>query len=390
MSKKIIVVGGGVAGLAAAEAARKNDELAEITLICGESVPPYNRTQLSHIFHENKTLDKLLLKPLHWFSDNKIQLKMGELVKEILPEKKQLVTLTGSIYTYDVLILATGAINYLPPIVKDHGPRVATLRNIEDATEIRLACLGANRVIVVGGGLLGLEAAFSLKQYGNKVSVVELAPTLLPKQTNEKTSLQIQNAVIQSGIDLFLGESVTAIDESDSSITVTLASGKKLTSDLVLFSIGIRANTLLAKNIGLATNKGIIVNDFMQTSDPNIFACGDCAEASGVIYGLWAIAQKQGTVAGTNAVGGQNKFVPWIPRTVFNSFGINLFSIGEIISMPKDNEQIVILEENSESSFGQLYLRNGKAVGALLFNTTKLVGKVTKLVENNSPFTSEL
>lgn len=390
MTKKILIIGGGAAGLSAAEAARKENKSCEITLVCSEKIPPYNRTQISSIFHENKSTDKLVLKPTNWFEDNKINLMLNNTVIEILPQENKVVLKNNTTRQYDSLIIATGANNFLPPYAQE-SQHVTSLRSLEGAYQVKESLSQNSHVVIIGGGLLGLEAAYSLMKCGHSVSIIEVAQQLLPKQTDMKTSLLIKEAIENAGINLYLGTSVTDIKEVDNEVNITLSNGQHLNAKLVLFSIGIRSDISLAQNAGLLTNKGISVNDKMQTSIPNIFACGDCAEHNGVVYGLWSVAIKQGTIAGTNAAYCKQEeltknFSPWIPRTIFNSFGINIFSIGEIIKSPAENEEIVVVEENSEKSYGLVYLRDKKAIGGLLVNTNnKNLSKIIKLVEQAEP-----
>lgn len=388
MLKKIVIVGGGVAALSAAEAARKADDEAEIMMVSAEDVLPYNRTQLSDLFHENKSIDKLLLKPLSWFTDKNIKIQLGKKVKEIQPDQNLIALTDGSFIDYDSLVIAAGAYNFVPPFA-EKTERVTSLRTLEDAKCLQRQLRPHSQVLIVGGGLLGLEAAYSLKLAGATIIVVEVANELIPKQADSKTSELIQTALEQAEIQLHLGVSVTAINEENDSVKVTLSDNTQLSVDLVLFSIGIRSRVCLAKNAQLAVNRGILVNERMQTSKPNIYACGDCAEYRGTVAGLWANAIKQGNVAGTNAAGKSVAYVPWIPRTMFNAFEVNFFSIGEIIRSPQENEEVVCIFQDSEDTFGRLFLRDKKAIGGLLFNTNKNLSRISKMVENNEVYLEE-
>lgn len=377
----ILVVGTGIAGLAAAEAARKSAENARIVLIGEERELPYYRLNLTRFLAGELPLEKLLLHSRQWYEDRRIDIITEECASHIDPIRKSLRTATGKSWNYDRLVLATGAYPAIPPLAGTDKKQIFTLRTLQDALSLKKACGKGNKVVVVGGGVLGLEAAAALASQGGQVTVIEEFDWLLPRQANPKAGRHLQRRLEQRGIRLLCGERVAEIFGGESVERVVLASGDELMADLLVFSTGVRCAVDLAVAAGLKTGKGILVDDQLRTSDPNIFAAGDVAEHRNTIYGTWFPAQAQGTVAGRNAAG-QGAVFAGIPRSnSLRVLDIDLFSIGDI---GLEQGGVRILEEETKDGYYFFAFQDTRLSGAILLGDISLAPRLKKLVETKS------
>lgn len=391
--ERLVIIGGGIAAVSAAAAARQQNPDCEIIVVSEESYLPYTRTKLSLYFHQDLSPADLQIHRKEWYESHHIDLRLGTKVSHI-DVKNQVVTTANEEIHYDALILATGASSFVPPIPGTDLPEVIRLRTLDDAQKIKATLRDNLRIVVIGGGILGLEAAWSLHQANAQVAVVEMAPRLMPNQTDLEGSNLLQNAVEQHGVSLYLGQAIKSIQQDGNELLAELDSGKTIAADLVIFSAGIRPRTELAKDAGIDIDRGIVVNPYMETSAPNIWACGDCAAVNGNVYGLWNTARQQGTVAGVNAVQGSAKqeFKIEAPKTVFSAFGINLFSAGLIANEKADGIVAVDFPGTHPTKpvkaeitpYRRLFLKDGQVVGGLLINTPELAGEVTRLVESKA------
>lgn len=393
--ERLVIVGGGIAAVSAATAARKQNPDCEIVIFSEERYLPYVRTKLSHYFHQDLAPAELQIHPKDWYESQRIDLRLGVQVSSIDSENK-VVTADNDAIEYDSLILALGASSFVPSIPGTDLPGVHKLRTLEDAKEIKSALREDLRVVVVGGGILGLEAAWSLRQAKANVTIVELAPRLMPKQTDITGGEILQSTIERYGVTLYLGQAIKSIQKDGSALLAEL-DGNTIAADLIVFSAGIRPHTQLAKNSGIDTSRGIIVSAEMETSTPNVWACGDCAAVDGHVYGLWMAAKQQGTIAGTNAVNraARQEFGAFTPKTMLSAFGTNLFSVGSITDETDQNGYTSIefptktaqSPETEASTYRRLFLKDGHVVGGLLINAPELAGEATRLVESQATVT---
>jgi nitrite reductase (NADH) large subunit len=375
-TNRYVIVGAGIAGVSAAEAIRKVDADGKIQLISSESGLPYYRMNLTRYLAGELEADQLDLRPPDWYAENRVT-RIENIVVAIYPAEKAVEFRDGSLEPYDTLILAVGASPFVPPIPGAELPGVTTLRTRQDAEQILAASGRRKRVVCIGGGLLGLETAGALARRGAQVTVLESMAWLLPRQLNAPAGQIFQRIVEKMGITLISQAKVVRVEGEDYVRCVTLDDGRSLSADLVVISAGVRSNLALAKQAGLQVNQGILVDDGMQTSQADIYAAGDVTEHKGVLYGLWAPAQMQGTMAGTNAAGGQAQF-PGLPRSsVLKVLGIDLFSIGQIAGQEGD----VVIEECGEESYAGFIVHEGRLAGSILLGDTRISAKVKKAVE---------
>ena len=383
LSTQYLIIGGGIAGVSAAEAIRGLDANASITIVTGERDLPYFRMSLTRYLAGEVVREKLDLHDQAWYQVNQIELLTDLQVEEILPEQKQAVLSDQRKIAYNKLILSNGASPFVPPITGHELPGVMTLRSLEDAQTILRTCEKPVNIVCIGGGLLGLEIAGAISRHGAKVTVLEALDWLLPRQLGQQAALILQKEIEKIGINVIVPAKVKQICGSETVEAVELDDGSLIPADLVLISAGVRPNIGMAKQAGLALNRGVVVDQHMQTSAPEIFAAGDVSEFEGICYGLWIPAKKQGEVAGRNAVGEPTIFKADAPSTKLKVLGIDLFSIGQF-SPSQEGDRLVTWQDGE--NYASLLLRNEAIVGANLIGKTGLDLKVKKAVELGQSF----
>ena len=236
----------------------------------------------------------------------------------------------------------------------------------------------SKNAVVIGGGLLGLEAAWEMKKNGLSVTVVEFSDRLLPKQLDTKGAEIFKKYIDESGVSIILGDSAEEIQGQDKASSVKLKSGKIINADLVLFSVGIRPNKTLAENSGIKVNKGVIVNDRMETSKKDIYACGDISEYNGRIYGNWPAAVEMGKTAGNNAAGDESHFTSFVSSVMFAAMNCNLFSCGNF----SEDFKNISSSDPSKGIYSKLFFDNNKLVGGILIGDTSKSGKIMLAIQS--------
>ncbi|MGI6175006.1 MAG: FAD-dependent oxidoreductase [Christensenellales bacterium] len=373
-----VLIGGGAAALEAAKSIRLRNKAARITLISTEAVLPYNRPALSDVVAKEATFDALFIESLAWYEQNGIALMLDDTADSIDTATGAVHTVSGQTIPYDKLLLATGSTPFVP--VKDalSQPNTYVLRTIDDADALLQAAQESESALVVGGGILGLEAADALLANGLSVTIVEFAPCLMGVQLDAFASELLRQKVLAAGMDIYTGCSVTAVQDG----VVTLSNGKELKPDFIVFSCGTRANIQLATDAGIACNRGILVDSMMATSVDGIYAAGDCAEMQGSIVALWSSAVEQGKVAGANMAGDMQILAHNIPATVFEGMGVKIFSAGLI--REDETTTAMIYKNDQRDIYKKLVFKNGRLMGGLLYNDTDKSLNLLRMVEHKT------
>ena len=367
----IVVVGAGVAGVSAAEAARATAPGTPVVLLSNEPVPPYYRLRLIELFEGLTDPAAFQLHPPGWYADAGIDLRLSTTVTGIDPEKRYLRILDGTRLPYSSLVLAMGSTSFLPPVAGSGLPGVHALWNMEDAKTIRDALPGARRAVVVGGGLLGLESAYRMSCTGVAVTILEMVPRLLPNQLDPEGSRLFEAQVRSLGIEVRTGVVVSRIEGADRARSVTLQDGTALDADLVLFAAGVRPNLGILTDSGIAVGRRITVDTALRTNQDSIFAAGDVAEVGDRWLGLWSAAKAQGRIAGINAAGGDERVFVESSPYVLATMETRVASIGETGSNgpgPLAGDAGIeseIRTVESERYYRKLVFRDGRLVGAV-------------------------
>lgn len=374
-AEDFIIVGGGIAGLKAAEAIRQRNPLARIEIISDEEVFCYNRPMLTKGILQQLNAENFFTKMLDWYRENKIKTTLGQKVEAIDREAKTVRLASGEVKSYDKLIYAAGAECNVPPIKGHEKAGVQVIRKLKDMHAIRERLPEISSAAVIGGGILGLEAAWELLQAGKAVTVVEISDRIMGRQLDEKGAALLTAAAEKAGASIVTGHGIEEIAGDEKAVGIKTADGKLHEAQLVIISAGNRPNTALAQAAGLHVERLVEVDDHMQTSDPSIYACGDVAAVNGVSVGIWPQAEAMGTVAGANAAGDDISYEPVTPANAFDGFGVQLFSIGDV-----NGDASSVSRESVDADNGiykKLCFRDGVLCGGILMGDITGAGKLT-------------
>ena len=380
---KVVVVGAGIAGVAAAEAIRSASPDAEITLISKEDELPYYRLNLTRYLAGEIDEDALPIHPENWYEDAGVRLLRGAEVSTVSLEDQTVGLRRGGKEPFDKLVLTVGADPFVPRLPGVHTDGVTRFRTLVDAKEILERAMAGAKCVCIGGGLLGLETAGALARRGANVTLIEGHGWLLPLQLNQKAGEILQRHVKGLGIDVRTQVLTERIVGDERVRGVALQDGSTVPADLVVVATGIRPSTCLARLAGLHVAQGVIVDDRLVSSHPSVLAAGDVAEHRGTVYGTWAASRSQGRIAGMNAAGLCAEF-RCIPRSnTLKVIGLDLFSIGEIEAQDASSEEI---DEEIDDRYFRFVFHDSRLVGAILLGDTKLTAAAKKAVEGGTDF----
>jgi nitrite reductase (NADH) large subunit len=374
---KLVMVGNGMAGVRTLEELLKvAPDLYEITVFGAEPHPNYNRILLSPVLAGEQTLDEIILNPLSWYADHGITLHLNRRVVEVDRRRRVVVADDGTEAPYDRLLLATGSSPFILPVPGKELDGVIAYRDIADTNRMIEAARTHRHAVVIGGGLLGLEAANGLMLRGMTVTVVHIAPWLMERQLDQVAATMLQRSLEARGLHFRIGAQTEALLGGDDGgvKAVRFKDGTEVQADLVVMAAGIRPNTELARRIGLLCDHdgrgGISVSDTMQTlTDPRIYAVGECASHRGVAYGLVAPLFEQGRVCATHlAQFGIGRYGGSQTSTKLKVTGIDLFSAGQF--MGGDGTEEIVLTDPFSGVYKKLVLKNDRLVGACLYGDT--------------------
>lgn len=326
----IVIIGGGIAALSAAKTVRERSDNAKVIILSNENEYPYYRTLLSEMIGEGIAREQFLVKNEKWYEDKNIEVRLNTVVENIDSSKKVLKTSSGEI-SYDKLIIATGAKAMMPSIGNSHLEGIFTVRDKNDVDKIRKYSFGKKKAVVIGGGVLGLESACGLQKLGLEVSIVEMMQRILPRQLDEDGSKLFEACIVKSDVELYKNSKAERFKGTSEVEGIYLDSGEFVEADVVVISSGIVPNKELAQQADIKTNRGVVVDEKMQTSEKDIYACGDVAEYKGNVIGLWQISSDQGRVAALSALGIDEKYEDKIQPVTFEGMGTKIFSAGGVL-----------------------------------------------------------
>jgi NADPH-dependent 2,4-dienoyl-CoA reductase/sulfur reductase-like enzyme/ferredoxin len=381
--ERVIIIGNGVAGVTAADHVRRRHPKCSIRLVAEESHPLYNRMGITRLVYGRSAMQGLYLMPEAWYSDRNIEVLLNTAVRAIHPQRKELNLADGETLTYDRLILATGSSSFVPPLPGWGGDGCFVLRSADDAMAVRAYAQrsGAQHAVVAGGGLLGLEAAYALHKLGLAVTVVERNAWLLHRQLDERGAQVLQAYLAGLGVRMRLGARLQSLGGAqDGPAMLQLEAEEALPAEILVVAAGVAPNSGLAKEAGLDVQRGVLVDEHMATSAPDIYAAGDVAEFAGRVMGLWPVAVEQAEIAARNALGEQLAYVEPVLSTMLKVVGADLVSVGEHEGQEGDE---VIFEQNLvEYRYRKLVIRHGQLKGAILIGWPGLVESVNKAVKS--------
>lgn len=365
--KKLVLIGNGMAGVRTIEEIlKRNADTFEITIIGDEPYPNYNRIMLSNVLQGKTTINDININDYEWYKDNHINLLTGEKAVRIDKDKKEVITDKQQIIAYDELIIATGSSAFILPVPGSDLDGVIGFRTIADTEMMMEAAQNYKKAVVIGGGLLGLEAARGLIDRGMEVHVVHLLPSLMEMQLDAAAAELLKKDLEAQGMK-FLMEKQTAEIYGEKRVQgLKFTDGTSVECDLVVMAVGIRPNVAIARDACLEVNRGIVVNDYMVTSDPSIYAVGECAEHNGIAYGLVAPLYEQGIALAEHITGGQGKgYQGSVLSTQLKVAGCDLFSGGKIHE--DENTQAIIVHDQFSKLYKKILVTDNKIVGVVLY-----------------------
>lgn len=381
-----VILGNGAAGLSAAKAIRERDQTGSVIMISNEPYATYNRPMLTKSMVAELKPEELLVEPLSWYEENRVYLLLNKEVSEIHTGDREVALSDGTKLKYTKLIYALGSECFIPPIPGKDKPEVVAIRRMTDIEKLEKMMDKVQNVVVIGGGVLGLEAAWEFKKARKNVVVLEAAPQIMGRQLDEGAS-QMLTAVSEScGIAIHAGVQIAAIEGESSVQAVKLADGREFPAELVVVSAGVRANTGAASKAGLEVNRAVVVAADMCTSDEAVYACGDCAEFEGVNYAIWPQALEQGRVAGANAAGDTLTYAAVSAGLTFNGMNTSLYAIGDNGKNPNLIYRTVEFKDMGRKQYEKYYFLNNRLCGVILMGDTSKMASVTEAVEKKKAF----
>jgi len=371
-----LIIGNGVAGTTAAENIRKVDKAGKLMVVTEESTPFYYRMRLPEFISGDLAEDKLIAKNDQWYKDQEIDLRLKTRIQGVNSGKKAVMTQSNEEIPYDRLLIATGSRSFIPPMKGADKKGVFALRTVQDARDIVAWAKNIQKVVLIGGGLLGLEAGNALRKLGKKLTVVEFFPRLLPRQLDVAGAGRLQTIMEGRGFSFRLGAKTQEIKGDNRVTGVLLDGGELLSAEMVIISAGVRPALELAKALGLDHDKGVKVDEQMRTNQPGIYAAGDAAEFKGIPYGIWTAATEQGQIAGTNMAGGNALYKGTVMANTLKVVGIDLASAGNIDAENKLESKVLA----DQKVYKKIVLDNDQIVGCIMLGDTKGFMKITKMM----------
>lgn len=376
MTTDFLIIGNGIAGYSAAKTLRAKDKEAKITIVAKEDYVTYYRLKLTEAIANDDDEEDIVVSNDDWYDDNHIRLILGVEVTDYDFEKKQVVFDDENVITYDKLLLAIGSYSFVPPVENRYLRNITTIRTIDDVIHLRKDMADETDVAVIGGGVLGLEAAWSLQKKGKKVTVLQNSDYILPRQLDRASSELMMKTLEENGVRIALNANTKGFKGFNKVEGIILEDGSEIEAGYVVFSAGVRPNIALLKNKGIALDRGICVNTKLETSVPDVYAAGDCAQVGNTVMGLWTASNEQGRIAAMNMLGGDHSYDMPKQFTSLKLGPISVFSSGRV-----DDTSDVVTVEKENGAFEKNFFVEGVLVGGILYGDTKDMGRVNKAIE---------
>ena len=384
----LVVIGNGMAGMRTVEELQKlAPDLYDITVFGAEPYGNYNRILLSPVLAGDKVVEDIMLHTREWYQQNNITLHAGDPI-DVIDRRRRLVrSRSGVEVKYDRLLLATGSTPFIIPVPGHQLPGVIAFRDIQDVETMLAAARDHRHAVVIGGGLLGLEAANGLMRQGMDVTVVHVADSLMNQQLDKPASALLKKALELKGLRIMLETHTTEILGSERVIAVRFKDGTEIPADLVVMAAGVRPNIALAKKAHLHCDRAIVVDDTLQTFDPRIYAVGECVQHRLSTFGLVAPIWDQARVCGAHLAGaGHRRYIQQATATKLKVTGVDLYSAGDFIG--GDGSEELVLRDPRRGIYKRLVLRDNQIVGAVLYGDVKDGPWYFDLIQNKTDVSS--
>ncbi len=383
VKQKLILIGNGMAGVRTIEEILKVDpNQFEITIFGNEPHPNYNRIQLSKVLQGDTEIKDITINDWDWYRENHIKLFSGESIIRI-DKESQVVYSDKRAIQYDKLIIATGSLPFMLPLPGADLEGVTAFRDIKDCETMIEYSTKYKKAAVIGGGLLGLEAARGLLNLGMEVDVIHISDCLMERQLDQTAGRLLQKELEKQGMNFLLKKQTVQIIGKKRAEGLRFGDGTKLKADLVVMAVGIKPNVALAKESGIPVNRGILVNDCLETEIPNIYAVGECAEHHGIVYGLVAPLYEQGKVLAKQLCKEETEgYHGSIVSTQLKVSGVDVFSAGRITE--NEDTKSIMMYDDYKGTYKKVLIEDGKIVGAVLFGNTSEGNKLLSLINKGA------
>ncbi|GGF92138.1 nitrite reductase large subunit NirB [Paenibacillus abyssi] len=386
MKKKLVMIGNGMAGVSFVEQLLKlNPHRYDITIIGAEPHPNYNRIMLSSVLAGDANMQDIVLNDWDWYRNNNITLLAGQTATAIDTAAKTVTTDKKEVVSYDELVIASGSLPFMLPLPGADKEGVIAFRDIKDCETMIETSKKYRKAVVIGGGLLGLEAARGLINLNMEVKVVHIHGYLMERQLDETAARMLQSELERQGMQFLLSKQSDTILGKKRVTGLSFKDGSQVEADLIVMAVGIKPNVQLAKDSGIEVNRGIVVDDHLQTSVQNIYSVGECAEHRGIAYGLVAPLYEQGAILAKQLAGVENEgYHGSVVSTKLKVSGVNVFSAGRFTDEP--GTKALRVQDDLDGIYKKVVFQNGKVVGAVLFGDTADGSRLFSLIRKGEDF----
>jgi len=376
---RVIIVGNGLAGIISAKTLRELDKKVEIDVFAEEKYHYYPRPSLIEFLAGTIPFERMFAFPQEWYREQNINIHLGKPVTRIFPDSQEIEVAGGKKEKYESLLLANGSFSFIPPFKGTDKKGIFALRTLDDAFELLEYLKNHQRVVVIGGGLLGLEIARAMKSRGARVDVVEFFDRLLPRQLDIQGASLLKAQVENMGINVHLGLATEEILGQNDVRGLRFKGEREIEMDMAIVAAGVRPNIRLAKEAGLETDRGLVTDDYLQSSNPKIFGAGDVIQHRGRVYGIIPSSFNQARVVASNILGKKEKYEGTVPSNTLKVAGLDLTSVG-LVNPEEGTSEEFRKEKKEEGIYKKVVIQKGVVVGAIWMGTKKGVNEINRII----------
>lgn len=376
---RVIIVGNGLAGIISAKTLRELDKKVEIEVFAEEKYYYYPRPNLIEFLAGTIPFERMFAFPQEWYREQNINIHLGKPVTRIFPDSQEIEVAGGKKEKYESLLLANGSFSFIPPFKGTDKKGIFALRTLDDAFELLEYLKNHQKVVVIGGGLLGLEIARAMKLRGARVDVVEFFDRLLPRQLDIQGASLLKAQIENMGINVHLGLATEEILGQNDVRGLRFKGEREIEMDLAIVAAGVRSNIRLAKEAGLETDRGLVTDDYLQSSNPKIFGAGDVIQHRGRVYGIIPSSFNQARVVASNILGKKEKYEGTVPSNTLKVAGLDLTSVG-LVNPEEGTSEEFRKEKKEEGIYKKIVIQKGVVVGAIWMGTKKGVNEIIRVI----------
>lgn len=376
---RVIIVGNGLAGIISAKTLRELDKKVEIEIFAEEKYHYYPRPSLIEFLAGTIPFERMFAFPQEWYREQNINIHLGKPVTRIFPDSQEIEVAGGKKEKYESLLLANGSFSFIPPFKGTDKKGIFALRTLDDAFKLLEHLKNHQRVVVIGGGLLGLEIARAMKSRGAQVDVVEFFDRLLPRQLDIQGASLLKAQVENMGINVHLGLATEEILGQNDVRGLRFKGEREIEMDMAIVAAGVRSNIRLAKEAGLETDRGLVTDDYLQSSIPKIFGAGDVIQHRGRVYGIIPSSFNQARIVASNILGKKEKYEGTVPANTLKVAGLDLTSVG-LVNPEEGTSEEFRKEKKEEGIYKKVVIQKGVVVGAIWLGTRKGVNEINRII----------